>query len=140
MGAGFPRKLKTPGVVIKEIMQARDADWEHVQIQGPIGSAVAPAERFKDRAAPAARGVKQADGAAPASAAKLQTEGHASGKGLHHTLKNGGKLCKEFQKGQCKQSVPCKDGRHVCAVILKGRRLCGGKHPAAKCRMKGSGK
>ena len=52
-------------------------------------------------------------------------------------MKDGQKLCRAFQKGECKNVVDdagkgCKDGLHKCAVLTnrEGTRVCGGNHAA----------
>ena len=53
-----------------------------------------------------------------------------NGKVLNAFMKNGAPICGPFQTKTCtveKESCP---GRHVCAVMRKAGRVCGGGHPA----------
>ena len=48
-------------------------------------------------------------------------------------LKDGKKLCPEFQKGRCEQKKPsCKEGIHKCANTTSMGRVCGMSVHAAK--------
>ena len=49
-------------------------------------------------------------------------------------MKDGAKLCPDFQTGKCK-SAKCNKGAHRCAVIVRAQRVCGSlKHGASECR------
>ena len=56
------------------------------------------------------------------------------GKLLTKFLRNGTPLCALFQSGQCDEE-PCPEA-HVCAVVSRTGRACGGKHGAHVCWMK----
>ena len=48
-------------------------------------------------------------------------------------MKDNTELCKAFNKGSC-SNRNCKF-KHLCGgVILSSGRVCGGRHPASKCR------
>ncbi|CAE7218895.1 FCPB [Symbiodinium sp. CCMP2592] len=52
-------------------------------------------------------------------------------------MKDGTKLCGDYQKGSCKHAPPCPNGAHRCAVVLRAERVCGApNHGAAKCKAK----
>ena len=53
------------------------------------------------------------------------------GKLLTKFLRNGTPLCALYQTGQCFED-PCPEA-HVCAVISRTGRACGGRHPAQEC-------
>ena len=55
-------------------------------------------------------------------------------KQLAKQFRDGTKLCMAYQKNQCKN--PNCSLRHACAAVTKSGRVCGGKHPACKCRNK----
>eukprot|EP00438_Fugacium_kawagutii_P003624 Skav224194 [mRNA] locus=scaffold939:277414:285540:+ [translate_table: standard] len=60
-----------------------------------------------------------------------------SGKVLSATMKNGAKLCPLFQVGTCpNEASNCTHGAHLCAILQKTGRTCGGKHPANQCKIK----
>eukprot|EP00438_Fugacium_kawagutii_P021735 Skav236229 [mRNA] locus=scaffold132:348798:350914:+ [translate_table: standard] len=60
-----------------------------------------------------------------------------SGKVLSATMKNGAKLCPLFQVGTCpNEASTCTHGAHLCAILQKTGRTCGGKHPANQCKIK----
>eukprot|EP00438_Fugacium_kawagutii_P032692 Skav204466 [mRNA] locus=scaffold5533:30858:32279:- [translate_table: standard] len=50
---------------------------------------------------------------------------------LTKTLRNGDPLCASYQVGQCK-ATQCTEN-HLCAIVLKSGRACGGKHMAKDC-------
>eukprot|EP00438_Fugacium_kawagutii_P008984 Skav223736 [mRNA] locus=scaffold2572:104065:115736:+ [translate_table: standard] len=61
----------------------------------------------------------------------------ASLKVLSATMKNGAKLCPLFQVGTCpNEASTCTHGAHLCAILQKTGRTCGGKHPANQCKIK----
>ena len=53
------------------------------------------------------------------------------GKLLTKFLRNGTPLCALFQSGECEED-PCPEA-HVCAVVSRTGRACGGKHGAHVC-------
>ena len=87
---------------------------------------------------------------------KLQVEVKGAGKGsqgqqtrrpenkdwklgaVSKTLRDGTVLCSAFQQNKCK-NANCRD-RHQCGVVMKGGRVCGGRHSASVCKAKGKGK
>ena len=59
------------------------------------------------------------------------------GKVLTATLKNGKAICPEFQTGECPNPADnCPFGVHLCAILQKSGRACGGKHGAGVCNIK----
>ncbi|CAE7676818.1 unnamed protein product [Symbiodinium sp. CCMP2592] len=59
------------------------------------------------------------------------------GKPTARVMKDGTKLCGDYQKGSCKHAPPCPNGAHRCAVVLRAERVCGApNHGAAKCKAK----
>ena len=49
------------------------------------------------------------------------------------TLRNGKKLCEEYQKKRCLKNCP-KPHLHKCAhIIRRSGHVCGGSHPASEC-------
>ena len=60
-----------------------------------------------------------------------------NGKVLTATLKNGRAICPEFQADECPNPADdCPFGVHLCAILQKSGRACGGKHGAAVCNIK----
>ena len=63
----------------------------------------------------------------PDDKSKLHTQS-SKVKTIKHTLKDGTKLCPDFQKGTCKKGVNCPKGKHLCGAVEKSGRVCGGRH------------
>ncbi|CAE7417046.1 unnamed protein product [Symbiodinium sp. CCMP2592] len=56
------------------------------------------------------------------------------GKPTARVMKDGTKLCGDYQRGSCKHAPPCPNR---CAVVLRAERVCGApNHGAAKCKAK----
>ena len=53
------------------------------------------------------------------------------GKLLTKYLRNGTALCSRFQTDECREET-CQEA-HVCAVVSRTGRACGGRHPATRC-------
>ena len=59
------------------------------------------------------------------------------GKVLTATLKNGKAICPDFQTDECPNPADsCPFGVHLCAILQKSGRACGGKHGAGICNIK----
>ena len=81
----------------------------------------------------AAQQARQEAEAAPAP----QMPDHLQGKVLTATLKNGKAICPDYQTDSCpNEADSCPFGVHLCAVLQKSGRACGGKHGAGVCRIK----
>jgi len=73
---------------------------------------------------------------ADAAASPLMPD-QLNGKLLTATLKNGRAICPEFQTGECPNPADeCPFGVHLCAILQKSGRACGGKHGAGVCTIK----
>ena len=81
----------------------------------------------------------------PAEKARQEADAVASplmpdqlnGKVLTATLKNGRAICPEFQTDECPNPADdCPFGVHLCAILQKSGRACGGKHGAGVCNIK----
>jgi hypothetical protein len=73
---------------------------------------------------------------ADAAASPLMPD-QLSGKVLTATLKNGRAICPEFQTDECPNPADdCPFGVHLCAILQKSGRACGGKHGAGVCNIK----
>ena len=51
-------------------------------------------------------------------------------------LRDGTRLCKEYQNNRCTKCAKgktCQQGKHVCAGKMKSGRVCGLPHPACEC-------
>ena len=60
-----------------------------------------------------------------------------NGKVLTATLKNGRAICPEFQTDECPNPADaCPFGVHLCTILQKSGRACGGKHGAGVCNIK----
>ena len=72
-----------------------------------------------------------------AEAPTPQMPDQLNGKVLTATLKNGKAICPEFQTDECPNPADaCPFGVHLCAVLQKSGRACGGKHGAGVCKIK----
>ena len=81
----------------------------------------------------AAQQARQEAEAAPAP----QMPDQLNGKVLTATLKNGKAICPEFQTDECPNPADsCPFGVHLCAILQKSGRACGGKHGAGVCNIK----
>ena len=56
-----------------------------------------------------------------------------NGRVVSSFMKNGESLCGSYQIGRCTQPESSCDGKHLCAVLFKAARVCGGRHPACDC-------
>ena len=96
-----------------EVYTSRDAHW----------SAPGPATPDKKTAAPtAASPVSPAK--VPPSTSPLKLGKSINGKQVATAIKDGTKLCRQFQRGGCK-AKPCPQGAHRCAAVLRKDRVCG---------------
>ena len=59
-----------------------------------------------------------------------------NGKRVSASLRDGARLCVEYQRGRCSGPSPCPAGQHRCAILVQSGRVCGGSHPAKECREK----
>ena len=60
-----------------------------------------------------------------------------NGKVLTATLKNGRAICPELQTDECPNPADaCPFGVHLCTILQKSGRACGGKHGAGVCNIK----
>ena len=59
-----------------------------------------------------------------------------NGKVLSAFMKNGSPLCGDYQMGRCQKEKDDCTGMHLCAVMRKSGRVCGGNHKACECRDK----
>ena len=57
-----------------------------------------------------------------------------NGKRVSASLRDGARLCVEYQRGRCSGPSPCPAGQHRCAILVQSGRVCGGSHPAKECR------
>ncbi|CAE7815841.1 unnamed protein product [Symbiodinium sp. CCMP2592] len=59
-----------------------------------------------------------------------------NGKKVAQMMKDGKRLCQDYQEGRCAKGKQCPD-LHRCGVVLKGERVCGSaKHGASSCKQK----
>ena len=59
-----------------------------------------------------------------------------NGKKVAKVMKDGKRLCQDFQEGRCARGNQCPDQRR-CGIVLKGERVCGSsKHGASACKQK----
>ncbi|CAE7261262.1 FCPB [Symbiodinium sp. CCMP2592] len=118
----FWEGTRTLGAVIKEVMAARDAHWLAPVL--PEAGPVAPKP--------------QPVATEPTKISSLFVAGPlVGGKPTARVMKDGTRLCGDFQKSSCKHSPPCPNGAYRCAVVFRAERVCGApNHGAAKCKAK----
>ncbi|CAE7194368.1 unnamed protein product [Symbiodinium sp. CCMP2592] len=117
----FREGTRMLGAVIKEVMEARDAHWLAPAL--PEGGPVAPKP--------------QPVIAEPTKSSLFVPGPMVGGMPTARVMKDGTKLCGDYQKGSCKHAPPCPNGAHRCAVVLRAERVCGApNHGAAKCKAK----
>ena len=117
----FCESTDTLGVIIKEVMVARDAHW--------IPAITQPGSD------PVLGDAKQPQSPNPVKTSHFQLGKPINGKQVARTMRDGTKLCQAFQHGQCKNKTPCPSGQHRCAAVTKKERICGASgHGAAACR------
>ena len=120
----FRESTDTLGVIIKEVMVARDAHW--------IPAITQPGS---DPVSTGGGDAKQPQSPNPAKTSHFQLGKPINGKQVARTMRDGTKLCQAFQHGQCKNKTPCPSGQHRCAAVTKKERICGASgHGAAACR------
>ena len=116
----------TLGQVIQRTTEVRDAVWqvpEEFKVQRKTKPEREDRRKMRSRTPPTKPKQEQ------------QTPQKVKAKDLESKMKNGEPLCRNFQFGSCKNSQPCVNGRHQCAVSRGGGRVCGGTHPAYKCNL-----
>ena len=117
--ARFRDSQKTLGQVIKEVYVARDPHWIPVSSSTSTGSS----------------GQQQAP-TPPAKVESLfQVLGSIAGKKVAARMKDGKQLCADFQRGKCNKK-DCASGAHLCGVVIRHERVCGGQHTPAQCKNK----
>ncbi|CAE7241463.1 clpC [Symbiodinium natans] len=83
--------------------------------------------RRQMRAATAAGGTRSAE-------AEPTMPAQANGRVLSAFLRNGSRLCPNFQLGRCRDDDCVL--QHQCAAVLRSSRVCGGRHAGKDCRDK----
>ena len=121
--AGLPMSQRMSlGQVISEVYTSRDAHW----------SAPGPATPDKKSAAPTAASTASPS-KVPPSTSPLKLGKPINGKPVATAMKDGTKLCPQFQRGGCK-AKPCPQGAHRCGAVVRKDRVCGAfNHGAANC-------
>ena len=72
----------------------------------------------------------------PPKLSSFQLGTPVAGKKVARVMKDGKRLCVEFQQGRCNKGAKCPD-RHMCGIVLRGERVCGStKHGAKDCKQK----
>ena len=121
--ADFRDSEDTLGTVITETMRQRDAHWSSVELLAEGDRKQPPKEKEQMVKSPKAQG-----------GTKPQTqEDIIAGYKCCLTLKDGTRLCRAFQTGECKNKGPeCPNGIHGCAVITNATgRVCGMRNHGA---------
>eukprot|EP00435_Cladocopium_sp_Y103_P006330 s2072_g2.t1 len=118
----FRESTSTLGQVIQEVYTSRDAHWAAAPVAAPLKKATEPAAGSTNSP------VK------PTGAPSQMTLGKPiNGKSVALTMKDGTKLCAQFQRNGCKNK-PCPNGAHRCAAVLRANRVCGAfNHGASAC-------
>ena len=118
----FRESNQTLGQVMCEVFTSRDAHWS-----SPSAAA--------DRKTPAPTAASQ-NSPVKEAPSSLKMGKPVNGKPVALTLKDGVKLCPQFQRGNCK-AKPCPQGAHRCAAVLRANRVCGAySHGANQCQGK----
>ena len=118
----FRESTMSLGQVISEIYTSRDAHW----------SAPGPATPDRKSAAPTAASTASPS-KVPPSTSPLKLGKPINGKPVATAMKDGTKLCPQFQRGGCK-AKPCPQGAHRCGAVVRKDRVCGAfNHGAANC-------
>ncbi|CAE7828536.1 unnamed protein product [Symbiodinium necroappetens] len=117
--ARFRDSQKTLGQVIKEVYVARDPHWIPVSSSTSVGSS----------------SQLQAPPPPPKVESLFQILGTIAGKKVAARMKDGKQLCGEFQRGKCNKK-DCTSGAHLCGVVIRHERVCGGQHTPAQCKNK----
>ena len=124
----FRESTKTLGAVVREVMNLRDAHWIPV-LANASGEALSASPAKPS--APA--------GGTPTPTPKVssfQLGRSVNGKKVAKVMKDGKRLCQDFQEGRCARGNQCPDQRR-CGIVLKGERVCGSsKHGASACKQK----
>lgn len=128
----FRNSSKPLGAVVLEVFHRRDAFWD-VDAKKPVPAGPGPNATSALTSATqaltaAAAGIKAQTAGLPKPPAKLGPP-----KTVLFTLKNGTKLCPDWQKGKCKEPCP-KNLAHQCGAVQSGNRVCGSRlHGASAC-------
>ena len=121
----------TIGVVIKQTMDRRGAHWDPPagREAGHTGFAKGLGKRDKQGEHPSRQ--HQSPMQMSPSQSKL-TPGAISA-----TLKDGKRLCPDFQKGNCHKGASCQKGLHKCGEVTPKGKICGmNYHGANVCRVR----
>ena len=126
----FRESDKPLGVVINECLQMRESCWEY---EKPVPVRATPPELAivpYVQPPPNPKGVVNPNVGA-------QVDLRRPPKVIKYQLKNGTKLCAEFQANKCKHKAgKCPKGKHLCGGCEKSGRVCGGNHSPLKCNNK----
>ena len=114
------------GKIIKQVTESRQALWEvpEGQTQHPAPAVQEPQVQKRPRVEPPPK-VEHKPKSKGSGGATLVTA---------DTMKNGTKLCREWNRGHCQE--PCPHGfTHACNALLKNGRVCGMRnHRSINCR------
>jgi hypothetical protein len=114
---------KTLGEVVKQVFEQREVMWE---VAEEYMYARQRAEAPMDRAP---RKTREPN---PSPRAGSSEGGFKRGV-IKTQLKDGVKLCGDFNKGHCKYGADCRNGKHVCGMLIGNLgRVCGKQHSASK--------
>ena len=118
----FREGTQSLGLVVKQISEARDAHW------------AVPAVAMSAPAGETGAGYQPSPPATYPPSSLFKPGPTVSGKKTASVMKDGTKLCPDFQTGKSK-SAKCSKGAHRCAVVLRAQRVCGSpSHGASECR------
>ena len=129
----FRNRDLTLGCAVLKVYDVRESFWQPPE---------APARAIQDRYDKNKDSPTKAD--RPEKRLRVDEDGKSKGKGGNSTpsgskgfarqFPNGTYLCQAFQYGNCKNKAnACSKGSHLCAVLLKNGRICGGHHQGNKC-------
>jgi len=114
------------GLIIKQVMESRDAHWVVHAAAFPVGQGETQATA----------GTAAPPGAQAPQVSHCKEGPSVNGKRVAAVLKDGTRLCQDFQTGKC-NNPRCGKGAHKCGVVVRAQRACGSPgHGAHQCREK----
>jgi len=114
------------GLIIKQVMESRDAHWVVHAAAFPVGQGETQATA----------GTAAPPGAQAPQVSHFKEGPSVNGKRVAAVLKDGTRLCQDFQTGKC-NNPRCGKGAHKCGVVVRAQRACGSPgHGAHQCREK----
>ena len=125
----------TLGAVIQKVYEVRDATWQvPEEFKRQPNTREKPLTKGRDTERKRQRSRERTPPRKPEKRDEDRTPVKLSANDIADKMRNGDRLCREYQFGRC-NAKNCPKGKHVCARKQGKDRVCGGPHPACKCTL-----